>query len=57
MSFLVKNISMLDNYSKIWNEIKSTLNVKFHSMPVSEKKYMKVKVKEFNDAIKTLFRW
>ena len=35
--------------------IKETLNIKFHSMPVYDEKYIKTKVREFNGAIKTNF--
>ena len=46
---------MLDKYNEIWDEIKETLNIKFHSMPVYDQKYIKAKIKEFNGAIKTNF--
>ena len=35
--------------------IKNKLNIKFHSQPVFENKYLKVKVREFNGNIKTNF--
>ena len=47
MSFVIKDDDVLDKYNEIWNKIKNTLNIKFHSMPV------KVKVREFNGVIKT----
>ena len=34
MSFVIKDDNVLDKYNKIWNKIKRTLNIKFHSMPV-----------------------
>ena len=46
---------MLDKYNEIWNEIKETLSIKFHSMPVYDEKYIKAKVREFNGVIKTNF--
>ena len=49
MSFVIKNDDLLKKYNKIWNKIKKTLNVKFHSMPVYDKKYIKANVREFND--------
>ena len=55
MSFMIKNDICLDKYHKIWNKIKNTLNIKFHSMPVYDEKYIKAKVREFNGAIKTNF--
>ena len=55
MSFVIKDDSVLDKYSKIWNKIKKTLNIKFHSMPVYDEKYIKARVKEFNGVVKTNF--
>ena len=34
MSFLIKDDDVLDKNTKIWNKIKKTLNIKFHSMSV-----------------------
>ena len=55
MSFMLKNDDMLDKYNEIWDKIKETLNVKFHSMSVYDEKYIKAKVREFNGVIKTKF--
>ena len=33
MSFLIKDDYVLDKYNEIWDKIKETLNIKFHSMP------------------------
>ena len=55
MSFIIKDDIVLDKYSKIWNKIKKTLNIKFHSMPVYDEKYIKAKVTEFNRVIETNF--
>ena len=41
-------------YSEIWN-IKSILNVKLHSHPIYDEKYITTKVKTFNSMINTLF--
>ena len=38
MSFVIKNEDELDKYNEIWNKIKKTLNVKFHSMLVYDGK-------------------
>ena len=35
--------------------IKNTLKIKFHSMPLFHKQYIKAKVREFNGVIKTNF--
>ena len=44
MSFVIKDDDVLDKYNRIWDKIKETLNIKFHSMPVYDKKYIKAKV-------------
>ena len=41
--------------NKIWDKIKEKLNIKFHRKPVYGETYMKVKVREFDDKIKTNF--
>ena len=46
---------MVDKYDNIWDLIKDKLGIKFHSEPVFEYKYLKVKVREFNGVIKTTF--
>ena len=53
MSFIVKDDVHLNKYNEIWNKIKETLSIKFHSMPVYDEKYIKAKVREFNGVIKT----
>ena len=52
MLFVIKDD---DKYNEIWYTIKSTLNIKSHSMSVYDEKYIKVKVREFNSVIKTNF--
>ena len=55
MSFMIEDDSVLVKYNEIWNKIKKTLNIKFHSMLVYDKKYIKTKVKEFNGVVNTNF--
>ena len=50
MSFLVKDDDMQDKYNEIWDKIKETLSIKFHSMSVYDEKY--IKVREFDGVIK-----
>ena len=52
---MIKNDDALDKYNEIWNKVKKALNMKFHSMPVYDEKYIKTKVREFNGVIKTNF--
>ena len=55
MSFFIKDDQVWDKYDKIWDVIKNKLNIKLHSEPVYEYKYLKAKVREFNGVIKTNF--
>ena len=55
MSFLIKDDEVWKKYDKIWDVIKNTLKIKFHSEPVYEYKYLKTKVREYDDVIKTNF--
>ena len=53
MCFIIKNDDLLDKSNKIWDRIKTDLNINFHSMPAYDEKYIKAKVREFNSVIKT----
>ena len=55
ISFLIKDDEVWDKYDKMWDVIKDKLDSKFHSEPVSEYKFLKAKVREFNGVIKTSF--
>ena len=55
MSFWIKDDEVWDKYYKIWHITKNKLNIKFHSEPVYEYKYLISKVREFNGEIKTNF--
>ena len=45
MSFVIKDDDVLDKYNSIWSNITKILNIKFHSMPVYDEKYIKAKVR------------
>ena len=53
--FLIKNSEVWEKYEEIWNVIKNMLNIKFHSQPINENKYLKAKVREFDGNIKINF--
>ena len=55
MSFKIEDKSVYLKYAEIWNKVKSIQNVKFHSEPIYVDKYIKTKVKTFNNTINTLF--
>ena len=55
MSLLIKNNEVWEKCEEIWDTIKNKLNTKFHSQPICENKYLKVKVREFDGNIKKNF--
>ena len=55
MSSLIKNDKVWQKYEDIWDVIKNKLNIKFHSQPIYENRYLKAKVREFNGNIKINF--
>ena len=55
VSFKIEEESVYLKYAEIWNKIKSILNVKSHSQPMYDDKYIKTKVIAFNNTINTLF--
>ena len=56
MSFKIKDESVYLKYTEIWNKSKGILNLKFHSQPIYDDKYIKTKVKTLNNMINTLFQ-
>ena len=55
MSLLIKNSEVWEKYEEIWDVTKNKLNIKFHSEPIYESNYLKVKVREFDGSIKINF--
>ena len=55
MSFKIKNEGVYLEYNELWNKIKKTLGIRFHSQPIYDDKYIKTKVKTFNGVINALF--
>ena len=53
MSFVIKDDDVLNKHNEIWDKINEKLNIKFHSMPAYDEKYIKAKIREFNGVIKT----
>ena len=54
MPFKTEEESVYLKYAEIWIIMKSVLNVKFHSQPIYDDKYIKTKVKTFNNILNTL---
>ena len=55
MLFKIEDQSVYLKYTDTGNEVKSILNVKFHSQPIYDDKYIKTKVKTYNNTINTQF--
>ena len=55
MSFKIEDDNIFLKYNEICNKIKKTLNIKLHIQPIYDEKYIKNKVKTFNDVINTVF--
>ena len=55
MSFKNEDESVYLKYTEIWNEIKKSLNTRFHSQPIYDDKYIETKVKTFSSMVNTLF--
>ena len=45
MSLSIKNDEVGEKYEEVWNVIKNKLNIKFHSQPIYENKYLKAKAR------------
>ena len=50
---MTKDGNIFDKYNKTQDKFKETLSIKFHSKPVYDERYIKVKVREFDGVIKT----
>ena len=59
MSLMVKDKQLFKNYNKIWEKTKSLMRKKFDSKPFyandDNSKYIKTKIKTFNDSMITNF--
>ena len=55
MSFMVEDDDVFLKYNKMWDKIRMTLNIKFHSQPIYDEKYIKTKIKTFTDVINIVF--
>ena len=56
ISFKIENDNVSVKYNEIRKRIKKTLNIKIHSKPVCDEKYIKAKVKTFNKVVYSFFR-
>ena len=51
----MKDVKICEKYKQIWDVIKNKFGIKFHSKPIYEEKFSKVKPKEFDGVVKTNF--
>ena len=56
MNLLVNYKEILKKYFEIWNKIKSLIKKEFNSEPVYNDKYIKTKMKIYNDRVYTNFQ-
>ena len=55
MSFKIEGEGVYLKYNEIWNKIKKTVNIRFHSQPIYDDKYIETKVNTFDGVINTIF--
>ena len=55
MSLFIKDNDLLEKYNEIWEKVKNNMKNEFDSEPVYNKKYMKIKIKSYNEKINTNF--
>ena len=56
MNLLVYDKKILEKYNKIWNKIKSLLKKEINSEPVYNDKYIKTKIKIYDNRVYTNFQ-
>ena len=56
INLLVNDKEILKKYSEIWDKIKSLIKKEFNSEPVYNDKYVKTKIKIYNDRVYTNFQ-
>ena len=56
MNRLVKDEKFLKKYLKIWNKIKNLIKTELNSEPVYNDKYIKTKIKIYNNKVHTNFQ-
>ena len=55
MSFLMKDIELLEKYNEMWDKVKNSIRKEFVSKPVYNEKYLKANRKFYNGKINTNF--
>ena len=55
MCFLTENDDLLEQYNTIWDNISADIKKEFDSEPVSNKNFMKSKVKSHSDEVRDFY--
>ena len=56
MSLHINDEKLLEKYKAIWTKIEDLKNIKLHTLPVYDDRYIKTKLRAFGDKIYTNFR-
>ena len=56
MSLHINDEKLLEKYKAIWTKIEDFKNIKLHTLPVYDDRYIKTKLRAFGDKIYTNFR-
>ena len=55
MCFLTENDDLLEQYNTIWDNVSADIEKEFDSEPVSNKNFMKSKVKSHSDEVRDFY--
>ena len=56
MSFRIDDEKLLQKYKAIWTNIEDLKNIKLNVLPVCDNRYMKTKIRTYDDKVYTNFR-
>ena len=55
MSFHIDDEKLLEKYKAIWTQIEGLKNIELDALPVYDNKYIKTKIKTYDDKVYTNF--
>ena len=55
MSFLIDDEKLLEKYKTIWIRIEDLNNIEFNTLPVYDDRYLKAKIRTYDDKVYTNF--
>ena len=53
ISFFIKDDELLEKYNEIWEKVKIIIKKEFDSEPIYNEKYLKTRIKSYNEKINT----